>query len=251
MIHYRKFHSDLFDPQPAKDVYHKPGPGKGWPEECPPIRAANSFGFDILANFDITFTYARGKWSVKPDVVVESDFNFSGDDSDGQALHQQYAWFWQKGQKLPHPISHNVYEQIKHQVKISTFLYLATDPNELLLISEVPNQRVPWRGISAVVDTDWYPASYPWHVVLDLDPKAKKIQIKRGTPIARITPIKRDTYFAKPMNDDAFATFFERGQSWIERHGKMHESADSGAHRDITRTYVKQQMKSNFVVMEG
>src|SRR5205085_8478465 len=107
MIHYFKFHQDCFDPAPARDVYVKRPTGRGWPEECPPIRAANSFGFDILANFDVTFEQKRGgTWAVRPDTVVESDFNWSGDDeSDGTPLRQQYAWFWERGQRLPHVIS--------------------------------------------------------------------------------------------------------------------------------------------------
>src|SRR3954447_2420686 len=88
MLHYFKFRQDLFAPVPAKDVYIKRGPGKGWPEECPPIRAANAFGFDILANFDITFFRRRnGGWDVKPDVVIESDFDYAAsDDSLGSPL---------------------------------------------------------------------------------------------------------------------------------------------------------------------
>src|SRR5687767_4192274 len=55
MLHYFKFRQDLFDPSPAREAYVKRGAGRGWPEECPPIRAANAFGFDLLANFDVTF----------------------------------------------------------------------------------------------------------------------------------------------------------------------------------------------------
>src|SRR4051794_39539494 len=85
MIHYFKFRQDLFPPQPAKEVYVKRGAGKGWPEECPPIRAANGFGFDLLANFDVTFVKNRnGDWRVEDDFVIESDFNYAGsDESEG------------------------------------------------------------------------------------------------------------------------------------------------------------------------
>lgn len=251
MLEYFKFRQDLLDPSPAKDIYHKPGKGKGWPEECPPIRAANSFGFDILANFDITFIQSKGKWRVEPDIVLESDFNWSGDEeSEGAPLTQQYAWFWQKGQKLPHVISDNVYEQIKNQVKISSFLYLKTDPNELLMFTEVPNLWRKFRIMSAIIDTDWYPASYPWHVVLELDPREKKIEIRQGEPITRVIPLRRDTYFAGQMSQDAFNHFFERGQRWLTTHGKFeHESAEHGQ-ADIRDTYVRQQMKSRFVMMK-
>src|SRR5438552_73489 len=109
MLRYFKFHQDLLDPQPAKDVYVKRGPGRGWPEECPPIRAANAFGFDLPANFDVTFVQNRGNWRIVKDVVIESDFEFTpGEGPDegrpGTPLRQQYAWFWQKGQKIPHVI---------------------------------------------------------------------------------------------------------------------------------------------------
>ena len=167
MLHYYKFRQDLFPPRAGKEVYLKRGAGKGWPEECPPIRAANAFGFDLLANFDVSFIRARnGQWRVEPDVIVESDFNYSAsEDGEGLPLEQQYAWFWEKGQKLPHVISDNVYEQIRNQVKISSFLFLKTDPNELLYMTAIPNLIAPWRAMTALIDTDWYPASYPWHCV--------------------------------------------------------------------------------------
>src|SRR5580692_3835085 len=146
MIHYFKFRQDLFAPVPARDVYTKRPAGKGWPEECPPIRAANGFGFDLLANFDLTFIRRRGSWSIARDITVESDFSYAGnDESDGSPLSQQYAWFWEKGQKLPHVISDNVYAEICNQVKVSSFLFLRTDPNELLYFTDVPNVERPWH----------------------------------------------------------------------------------------------------------
>jgi len=251
MLHYFKFRQDLLDPVPARDVYLKRGKGRGWPEECPPIRAANAFGFDILANFDLTFVQNRGKWKVARDITIESDFAFaSHEDSPGAALVQQYAWFWQKGQKLPHVISDNVYKVIDNQVKVSSFLFLKTDQNELLLVTEVPNLRRPFRATSALIETDWYPASYPWHVVLELDRSAKRIKIKKGEPIARVIPVRRDSYFAKQMPQADFEAFFDRGQEWLKTHGKFeHEAAEEKTVADITGTYVRQQLKSKFVVL--
>src|SRR4051794_7253071 len=122
MLHYFKFRQVFFDPQPAKEIYIKRRGGRGWPEECPPIRAANSFGFDLLANFDVTFIRdaRRGRqWRVHKDIVIDSDFDYAASDATpGAPLHQQYAWFWEKGQKLPHPISDHVYAAISNQVKI-------------------------------------------------------------------------------------------------------------------------------------
>jgi hypothetical protein len=247
MLHYFKFRQDLLSPQPGREVYMKPGPGKGWPEECPPIRAANAFGFDLLANFNATFIRKRdGGWRVEPDLVVESDFDYAGNEqSEGAPLRQQYAWFWQKGQKLPHVISDNVYEQIRSQVKISSFLFLKTDPNELLLMTDVPNLKHPWRSLSAVIDTDWYPASYPWHTVIELDDSQRRIEIKKGDPLCRVMPIRRDTYFAGQMTPGEFDAFFARGQQWLTTHGQFEHEGTV----DITRTYVRQQVKSKFVVI--
>ena len=111
MIRFAKFRQELFGPVPGQEIYHKPGKGKGWPEECPPIRAANAFGFDMLANFDLDFRYVGDTWVVKHPLVIESDFVWAPDPrSGGLPLTQEYAWFWQKGQTLPHVITDNVYE---------------------------------------------------------------------------------------------------------------------------------------------
>jgi hypothetical protein len=246
MIHYYKFRQELFDPAPAKDVYIKRGKGRGWPEECPPIRAANAFGFDVLANFDVTFVQKRGVWGVERDVVIESDFAYvKKRGNDGVPLMQQYAWFWEKGQRLPHAISDNVYAQISNQVKVSSFLFLQTDRDEVLLMTEVPNLRRPWRAMTALIETDWYPASYPWHCVIELDRSQKRITIRKGEPLCRVIPVKRRVYRAEQMPPAAFGRFFDRGQKWLATHGKFeHEGVV-----DITRTYVKQQKRSRFEVL--
>jgi hypothetical protein len=247
MLHYFKFRQSLFAPRPAKEVYVKRGPGRGWPEECPPIRAANAFGFDLLANFDLSFVRGRGGWRVEDDVVIDSDFDWAGDGTaEGKPLAQQYAWFWQKGQRLPHPISDNVYEQIKNQVKVSTYLFLRSDLNELLLFTDVPNLVRSWRPVTALVDLDWYPASYPWHVVLELPPGEKRVSIAKGEPLCRVMPVRRDTYFAQQMTPHAFDDFFARAQQWLTAHGQVQHEGTV----DITRTYVRQQVRSKFVVME-
>jgi hypothetical protein len=250
MLHYFKFRQDLFAPVPAREVYVKRGAGKGWPEECPPVRAANAFGFDLLANFEVTFVRSpRGKRSVEPDVVIQSDFDYAAsEDAAGAPLAQQYAWFWEKGQRLPHVITDNVYQQIENQVKVSSYLFLKTDPNELLYITDVPNLRRPWRAITALVETDWYPASYPWHTVIELDRDEKRVQIKKGEPLCRVIPVRRDTYFAEQMSPQRFDEFFARGQRWLATHGKFEHEAREGT-VDITRTYVRQQLKSRFVVV--
>ncbi|MGH7215006.1 MAG: DUF6065 family protein [Tepidisphaeraceae bacterium] len=252
MLHYFKFRQDLFDPHPARDVYVKRGAGKGWPEECPPIRAANAFGFDLVANFDVTFVQGRnGEWRVQKPVVITSDFDWSANDaSPGSPLSQEYAWFWERGQKLPHVITDNVHKQIRNQVKISSFLFLRTDSNELLYMTDVPNLTRPWRAMTAVIDTDWYPASYPWHTVIELDRRERRVTIRKGDPLCRVIPVRRDTYFANEMSPTDFDAFFARGQRWLAAHGKVEHETPAGARAvDITRTYVRQQVRSRFVVM--
>ena len=76
------------------------------------------------------------------------------------------------------------------------------------------------------------------------------IGIKKGAPLCRVIPVRRDTYFAAEMSPETFDTFFARSQKWLATHGKFeHEQADAPGHVDITRTYVRQQVKSKFVVM--
>lgn len=263
MLRYYKFRDEVFDPVAGKDVYVKRPSGRGWPEECPPVRAANAFGFDVLANFDVSFVRQEdGTWRAEPDIEIASDFDWSAHDSSpGKPLVQKYAWFWERGQQIPHVISDDVFEEIRNQVKVSSFLFLETEPNELLLVTDIPNRRRLWRAVSAIVETDWYPASYPWHVVLELDATQEHIALAKGEPIARLIPLRRDTYFAKPMGVDEFDRFFARGQKWLAAHGRPHEPTaeaagagpapdrGNGSTLDITRTYVKQQARSRFIVM--
>jgi hypothetical protein len=251
MLHYFKFRQELLAPRAGREVYVKPGRGQGWPQECPPIRAASAFGFDLPANFDVTFIQRRGRWIVEPDIVLQSDFTYAADPAaraeDGQPLTQQYAWPWSKGQKLPHVISDNVYAQIRHQMKVSSYLFLKTDANELLYVTDVPHAGPrPWRALTALIDTDWYPASYPWHTVIELDPKHKRISIAKGEPLCRLIPLRRDTYFAAAMSQGGFDEFFAAGQRWLQVHGAaLHEEGVA-----LTHSYLRQQIKSKFVVME-
>ena len=122
---------------------------------------------------------------------------------------------------------------------------MKSDPNELLMMTDIPNLARRFKAVTAVIDTDWYPASYPWHCVIELDPKQKRIAIRKGEPLCRIIPLRRDTYFAQPMAPHQFDDFFARGQQWLATHGKVQHEGTV----DITRTYVKQQVKSKFVVL--
>jgi len=252
MLHFHKFSSEVPAPVPAREVYHQRQPGKGWPEECPPMRAANAFGWDLLAPTDLVFRQESGKWRLENPLSLEADWVFTPDGEPdesglgGVPLVQQNAWFWDEDQMLPHVISPEVYPSIANQVKVSTFLFLRTDVNELLAFSDIPNLERPFRVLSAIVDADWYPASYPWHCVLALDHGRDEIRIARGDPLCRVQIVRRDHYFAREMTLAEFEAFFQRGQDWLGRHGR---NADASGTFDITRTYVKQQQLSRFSVM--
>ena len=245
MLHYYKFCSEVPTPSPARGAYHKREPGKGWPEECPPMRAANSFGWDLLCPGDLEFSLHEEGWHLDTPLTLESDWVYSaGDDGAGVALTQENAWFWEQDQMLPHVISSEVYPEIKNQVKVSTFLFMRTESNELLYFSDIPNLSRPFRVLSALVDTDWYPASYPWHCVLELDPGTEKIRIARGEPLCRVFTVRREHYSAQEMPLADFEAYFERSQRWLSEYGREGDSESL----DITGSYVKQQQLATFTV---
>jgi hypothetical protein len=90
--------------------------------------------------------------------------------------------------------------------------------------------------------------------VLELSPDEKRITISKEEPLCRVMPVRREIYFAQEMSPATFDDFFARGQKWLATHGRVqHEGPDgkSSTTVDITRTYVRQQVKSRFVVMGG
>jgi hypothetical protein len=244
MLRFFKFHAGLPDPAPARESYGPRSRGRGWPDQCPPLRAANAFGWDVIAAFAMTFTRSRdGSWRLARPHDVVSDWAYDGGGG-AEPLVQRNAWFWEKGQKIPHVISPNVFQHLRNQVKVSTFLYLETDPGELLVIGEIPNQRRPYRAFTALIDTDRYPASYPWHCVLELDARERKVTIEKGEPFCRLAVVPRATFTARAMSDATFGRFFERGQEWVLRHAKGPPSEMM----DITGAYARQQKKARFHV---
>ncbi len=247
MLTFHRFCDDVLAPVPARDAYVTHAGGKGWPEQCPPIRAANAYGYDVLNSVDLTLLRKPdGGWEVEDPVEFTADWMYEGPDgATCEPLTQVNAWFWDENQVLPHPISPEVWPQLRNQVKVSTFLFLATEPNEVLLFSDIPHLRRPFRVLPALVETDWYPASYAWHCVLELDPSLERIVLAKGEPLCRIVPLPRQAHFAREMNDTEFETFFARGQSWLARHGKGAPSAMM----DITGAYGRQQRRSSFTVI--
>ena len=154
------------------------------------MRGANAFGWDLLCPGDLEFSRRDEKWQLDTPLSLESDWKYTPvDGAGGTALSQANAWFWDQDQMLPHVITPEVYPEIENQVKVSTFLFLRTESNEQLYFCDIPNLSRPFRVLSALVDTDWYPASYPWHCVLELDPARERIQISRGDPLVSLIHI--------------------------------------------------------------
>jgi len=258
MLHFYRFAEDVPVPVPARETYHQREPGKGWPEECPPLRAANAFGWDLLSTTDLVFRRKDDAWKIDAPRDLESDWLYGASTvtggktvdeaetvEEGAPLVQRNAWFWDEDQELPHRVSGDVYRKISHQVKVSTYLFMFTDPNELLYLCEIPNRKRPYRAVNVLLDTDWYPASYPWHCVLELDDRCDEVKIPKGEPICRLFLVRRDSYFAQEMSTPEFERYFQRGQDWLQRYGR----GDSAEMKDITRTYVKQQRLSSFSVI--
>ncbi len=251
MLEYFRFHADLPHPQPARPVYAKRGKGSGWPEHCPPIRAANAFGWDIINPFTMKFIRDKdGNWDIEEAVEVESDIEFEGGMTPESQLN---AWFWERNQKIPHVITDDVYQNVRHQVKISTFLYLRTEPGEMLLIKAVPATHAstpprPWSVIEALVESDWYFPAHPWHGVIELprieDSPIKKVVIPEGEPLFRLVPIARSQYEANEMSSDDFGDLFERGQQWLGQHGRESIKGEM----NITGEFARQQELSRFDV---
>ena len=250
MLQYRRFNEEVLAPSPARDAYVKRGGGRGWPEQCPPVRASNAYGFDILASVDLSFERLEaGGWRLTRSGALTADWIWTPEDlpEDVEAAppqEQEAAWFWDENQVLPHVISPEVWPLLRDQVKVSTFLYLATDPGEMLLFLDLPHAERAFRVLPALVETDAYPASYPWHCVLELDRRVPEVHIARGEPLCRILPVRRAEFVAREMDDEAFGAFFDRGQAWLAEHGK----GPPGPMMDITGAYTRQQRRAVFRV---
>lgn len=251
MLDYFRFHADLPHPCPARPVYVKRSKGSGWPEHCPPIRGANAFGWDILNPFTMKFFRDKdGNWDIEEAVEVESDIEFE----EGMTPEPQLnAWFWERDQKIPHVITDEVYKNVRHQVKISTFLYLRTEPGEMLLIKGIPTTHAstpprPWSVIEAMVECDWYYPAHPWHGVIELprieDSPIKRVVIPEGEPLFRLIPIARLQYEANEMSPDDFGEVFEESQRWLGTHGRESIKGEM----DITGEFARQQDLAKFDV---
>lgn len=250
MLQYFRFHAELPHPQPARPVYTRRGSGSGWPEHCPPIRAASAFGWDVINPFDMRFVRdEEGNWDIDEAVSVESDVDFGDDTSPHPQVN---AWFWQKGQTRPHVISDHVYAAIRHQCKVSTYLYLHTEPGWMLAMRGIPfpgtGDERAWRIMDAVIETDWYFPAHPWHCVIELPrietSDVSEVVIEAGEPLCRLVPVQRADFIATEMDNEAFGALYDQGQAWLAEHGKEPRGDDL----DITGQYARQQEPASFTV---
>lgn len=246
MLSYFRFHADLPHPEPARPVYTQREAGSGWPEHCPPIRAVQAYGWDVINPFDIRFVRDEaGAWSIDEAVEVESDIDFV----DGTTPHPQVnAWFWEKGQERPHVITDNVYAAVRHQCKVSTYLYLRTAPGWVLTMTGVPNQKRDYTVMGSMIETDWYFPAHPWHTVIELprveESDITEVTIPAGEPLCRLVPVQRADYEAVEMDGGEFGEAFAEGQAWLAEHGKDQQGDDF----DITGAYARQQEAATFRV---
>lgn len=252
-LRYFRYHSALPHPAPAKQIYRDRESGSGWPEQCPPIKAAQAFGWDVINPFDIEFVYGEDGWGITSAVEVE------GDDlrarTGAESFSQDNIWGWDPEQILPHKISPHVFPEIKHQVKVSTYLFLKTPPGWATLQTDIPNIERKFRVISALLDTDWYFPAHPWHLVIEL-PKGRRrqgesVQIQAGEPLCRLTPVRRGAYVADEMDSEELMENFAAGQQWLTDNGRPSDDpkAPAGA-LDIRGAYAKQQRTASFAVGE-
>lgn len=185
-MRYFRFHSDLPHPVPATRPA-PPGPGSGWPEQCPPMQAAAAFGWDVINPFEIRFDPGEESWELHDAVEVGgADLEERGDVA---AFDQDNCWQWDPKQVLPHRISPHVYPEVRNQAKVSTYLYLQTPPGWALMMSDIPNAHRRFRVLSALLDTDWYYSAHPWHAVVELPrvPEGEPVVIAEGEPLCRLT----------------------------------------------------------------
>ena len=243
-LSYYRYTADMPHPVPAKAVYRSGLQGQGWPEHCPPLRAASAYGWDVINPFRMRFFRGdNGYWDIEEAVEVISDVDLPN----GMTPHPQInAWLWEKGQERPHVISPNVYEHIAHQVKVSTFLYLQTAPDWMISIRPIPGFERPWSALEAIVESDWYWPAHPLHGVIELplDANVREVIIEEGEPLFRLSPVRRDTFEAKEMSDAQFSQYFDQGQRWLAEHGKQVEGDDVV----LTGVYAKQQEAARFKV---
>ncbi|CAK0803463.1 unnamed protein product [Prorocentrum cordatum] len=69
----QRYHSAFPHPKPAKEIYSSRPTGSGWPEQCPPIKAAQAFGWDVINPLDIEFVYGEDGWEIAEVTEVDGD----------------------------------------------------------------------------------------------------------------------------------------------------------------------------------
>ncbi|CAJ1436904.1 unnamed protein product, partial [Effrenium voratum] len=247
-LRYFRFHSGLPHPAPAVKR-DPPQPGSGWPEQCPPMQAAQTFGWDVINPFEIRFDPGEEGWQLSESVEVGGgDLEQRGDVG---AFDQDNCWQWDPKQVLPHRISPHVFPEIRNQAKVSTYLYLQTPPGWALLMSDLPNSKRRFRVLSALLDTDWYYPAHPWHAVVELPriSQGEPVVISEGERLCRLTPVRRASYSAAEMRPDQFKSLYLKGQAWLDQHGRPCEDPEAppGA-LDIRGAYARQRRSFEFKV---
>jgi len=95
---------------PGREVYVEAAQRQGLAEQCRNSGRRIRL-MDLLSNFSMNLCDESG-WRVEPDVVIESDFDWTASKVRRNAAQEQFAWFW-RGTEMPHVISDNVYDRSK------------------------------------------------------------------------------------------------------------------------------------------
>jgi hypothetical protein len=152
--------------------------------------------------------------------------------SAGAPLTQQYAWFWDKGQKLPHVISDNVYAEINNQVKSAASSSSRRPERRALLHATSPARRAR-GGDDGAGRYRLVPGELPWHTVIELSREQKRVSIQKGEPLCRVIPCGATPTSRGDVAGSASIDFFARGQQWLRDARAGAARGERGHHADV------------------
>lgn len=160
---------------------------------CPAINDAFNFGYILYTPVDIYIDVTDEEnifWKL-PDI----NLSVHGDN--------QLATFFDyhdKKQTEKYIIDENYCKQV---FKMNTLWGIKTDPGYSTWFTHpIGRNNLPFRIFDAIVDTDKFPAIFPYSFVVRKDFKGV---IKSGTPFMQIIPFKRDDFSHTIVEKDIFS----------------------------------------------
>lgn len=162
-------------------------------KRCPPLLDSMSIGYLVPLWADILVEKTNNlddphylSWKVSSDLVSRHTNEQAGD-FDRNAAYSKTPWKWH------------------------TNWYIKTPPGWSCIITHpMGHGDLPFRTISAIVDTDVYKqeVAYPFWLLKDFEGV-----IEKGTPIAQIIPFKRQDWYSeiKELKENEFFYMKEKG----------------------------------------